>query len=80
MGIEPGKAFFHRGRLRAQLEDKPGAVVDLDRAIAAHPEFAPAYLHRGNLLAELGEPERSEEDLRTATQFAPAIDPKIRDQ
>jgi tetratricopeptide (TPR) repeat protein/S1-C subfamily serine protease len=46
--------YNHRGNAKADLGDKPAAILDYNLAISIDPKFAGSYNNRGNAKADLG--------------------------
>ena len=66
--LDPDRAapYYHRGRVRFELEDDFGALEDFDDAIQRNSRFAEAYLYRGSVRLSLGDQTNGLVDLRQA--------------
>jgi tetratricopeptide (TPR) repeat protein len=64
-------AYYFRGLLRSQLQDKKGAITDYDRAIQINPNFFEAYNDRGATHADLGDDQSAIADYNRAIAINP---------
>ncbi len=66
--LDPNNAepYFHRGKVRFELEDDFGALEDFDDAVQRNSRFAEAYLYRGSVRLSLGDQTNGLVDLRQA--------------
>lgn len=66
--LDPDRAepYFHRGKVRFELEDDFGALEDFDDAVQRNSRFAEAYLYRGSVRLSLGDQTNGLVDLRQA--------------
>lgn len=48
------RLYVTRGKLRATMEDEPGAIADFERSLWLNPEYTPAYVELGKLHATQG--------------------------
>jgi tetratricopeptide (TPR) repeat protein len=67
------KAYYLRGRARAQLKDDLGAKAEFDEAIRLKPDFAEAYESRGNIWSKLGDEQAAITDYDQAIRLKPIV-------
>ncbi|MFJ6623194.1 tetratricopeptide repeat protein [Kitasatospora sp. NPDC091335] len=70
-------AWANRAAVRFERDDVPGAVADLDRAIALDPDPV-ALFNRGLAHRRLGDPAAAAEDFTRALAADPGPDPELR--
>ncbi len=66
---QPGNAYFGRGRIKMELGDKIGALLDFDKLIEFAPNFDLGYLWRGSLRISMGQKEQGCLDLSKAGEL-----------
>jgi tetratricopeptide (TPR) repeat protein len=69
--LEPNfdKAYYARGGVRYDLNDKQGAIEDFSKAIAVNPDYADAFFRRGLVQADLGARQEAIGNLRQAVNL-----------
>ena len=64
--VNLARAYFNRGRARADRSDYLGAIRDYDRALARDPDFPDAFNSRGVAFAAMGLGAKAIEDFDRA--------------
>lgn len=71
--IETANAYASRGRIKFELEDSKGALLDFNKAIELNPENAVAYYNRAIVKASLKDNAGAIQDFKKSQELNPLL-------